>query len=84
MFGESPISTATDFFVMGGNSLLAGKVVSRLRSTFHTELPFTAMFDQRTIGDMARHIQRLHSHAAAGPTQVQRSSSSASNQQPVR
>ena len=64
----SPISTATDFFLMGGNSLLAGKVVSRLRSTFQTELPFTAMFDHRTIADMAAFIQRLHSHAAATPS----------------
>ena len=71
----SPISTSMDFFAMGGNSLLAGKVVGRLRSTFGVELPFNAVFEQRTIASQASHIQRLQSHGSAehhsGPPAMQ-------------
>ena len=67
VFGMGSISTGTDFFAMGGNSLLAGKVVGRLRSTFGVELPFNIVFEQRTIAGQASHIQRLQSHASAEP-----------------
>ena len=67
VFGMGSISTGTDFFAMGGNSLLAGKVVGRLRSTFRVELPFNIVFEQRTIAGQAGHIQRLQSHGSAEP-----------------
>ena len=67
VFGMGSISTGTDFFAMGGNSLLAGKVVGRLRSAFGVELSFNIVFEQRTIAGQASHIQRLQSHASAEP-----------------
>jgi len=57
VFQIQPISVDADFFKIGGNSLLAGKIITRLRSAFSVELPFTSIFQHRTIGDMALFIQ---------------------------
>lgn len=46
-----------DFFKIGGNSLLGGRVLSRLRSVFAVELAITVIFNHRTITDLAQHIQ---------------------------
>ena len=57
VFQLQQISVDADFFRIGGNSLLAGKIISRLRSAFSIELPFTSIFQHRTIADMALFIQ---------------------------
>lgn len=65
VFMLSPISVQSDFFLIGGNSLLAGKVISRVRRAFAVDLPFTTIFEQRTIADMAAHIHHLWDEARA-------------------
>ena len=65
VFAMSPISVESDFFLMGGNSLLAGKVISRVRRAFAVDLPFTTIFEQRTIAAMAAHIHHLWDEAKA-------------------
>ena len=52
-----PISVDADFFMIGGNSLLAGKVVSRLRRAFAVDLPFTVIFQERTVTAMAAYLE---------------------------
>lgn len=66
VFQLQPISVDADFFRIGGNSLLAGKIISRLRSAFSVELPFTSIFQHRTIGDMALFIQAKLQQNPAG------------------
>ena len=46
-----------DFFKIGGNSLLGGRVISRLRLAFAVQLTINAIFNHRTIADLALHIQ---------------------------
>ncbi|KAK9813644.1 hypothetical protein WJX73_001264, partial [Symbiochloris irregularis] len=65
VFAMSPISVESDFFLIGGNSLLAGKVISRVRRAFAVDLPFTTIFEQRTIAAMAQHIHSLWAEARA-------------------
>lgn len=51
---------ATDnFFLVGGHSLLAAKVVSRLRSDLSTDLPIRTLFDRPVLADFCRHLDAL-------------------------
>jgi amino acid adenylation domain-containing protein len=47
-----------NFFELGGHSLLATQVISRVRSTFHVQLPLRSLFDAPTISGLAAEISR--------------------------
>ncbi|RVW00087.1 non-ribosomal peptide synthetase, partial [Rhodococcus spongiicola] len=52
-----------DFFAMGGNSLIATQVVSRLGAALDTRVPVRVLFEASTVGALAVHIEQ---HAGAG------------------
>jgi amino acid adenylation domain-containing protein len=48
-----PIGIHDNFFDLGGHSLAATRVISRLIQTFQLELPVKALFDAPTVAEMA-------------------------------
>ena len=47
-----------NFFELGGHSLLATQVISRVRSTFHVQLPLRSLFDSPTVAGLAEQISQ--------------------------
>lgn len=54
------ISIHDNFFEIGGNSLLAIRINSRLCQTFELELPLRTLFEKTTIASLAERIEVLH------------------------
>ena len=53
------ISIRDNFFALGGDSLLAAQVVSRVRNVFHIELPLTTIFRDPNLAGQAYIIQEM-------------------------
>src|SRR5260370_15814038 len=56
VLGLEPPAADADFFALGGHSLLAMQLVSRVNQAFGIELPLRCVFEQPTLGEMARAI----------------------------
>ena len=53
------ISADDSFLELGGNSLSATRVNTRLRKTFKLDIPLRVMFEQPTLAELAVHIDAL-------------------------
>jgi len=49
----------SNFFALGGNSLLAVQVAARILDVFHVELPLSAIFEHPTISALAIRVSKL-------------------------
>ncbi|WP_225936027.1 phosphopantetheine-binding protein [Burkholderia contaminans] len=56
VLGQARISTTANFFELGGNSLLATKVVARIRRDLHAKLEIRSLFALPTISSLAKRI----------------------------
>jgi acyl carrier protein len=59
LLGLSSASVYDRFFEFGGNSLLATRLVSAIRTTFAVDLSLSQVFDQPTIAGLATTIKTL-------------------------
>jgi acyl carrier protein len=57
VLGVAGIGVEDNFFDLGGNSLVATQLVSRLRGTFRIDLPLQDFFAGATIADVARSLE---------------------------
>ncbi|MBV8200260.1 MAG: amino acid adenylation domain-containing protein, partial [Acidobacteria bacterium] len=63
--GLGRIGIHESFFEIGGHSLLAAKVLARVRSAFDVEVPLRALFAQPTVAGLALRIEQLRRGGAA-------------------
>jgi hypothetical protein len=54
------------FFAIGGHSLLAARVVARIRTAFSIDLPLRAVFEAPTIAAIGSHIDTVVSSRDGG------------------
>jgi amino acid adenylation domain-containing protein len=56
-----------DFFELGGHSLLATQIISRVRETFHVEIPLRSLFGAPTVEGLAGYVEEALRGASVKP-----------------
>ena len=59
ILGRSAVARDAHFFEIGGHSLNAIQVVSRLRKAFAIDVPLRSLFDHPVVADLAMHIGQI-------------------------
>jgi acyl carrier protein len=58
---HEPVDRHDNFFEVGGHSLLAMQLVSRIRETFSIELPVRELFEHPMLSSLARAVEHARS-----------------------
>ena len=66
VLGTPPSAPDADFFDQGGHSILATRMVARLREAVGGELPLRALFESPTVSGLTRRLRELTKPAAGG------------------
>jgi acyl transferase domain-containing protein/acyl carrier protein len=67
LLGVDAVAPGDDFYELGGNSLLATQVVSRLRRAFGIEISVRVLFEETTVAGLAKYVDaRARELAVAG------------------
>ena len=56
---RAEVGVTTDFFSLGGHSMLATRLVARINATFGIDLPVGAIFAYPTVETLAAHVQAV-------------------------
>ncbi|OLT34828.1 hypothetical protein BJF84_16055 [Rhodococcus sp. CUA-806] len=67
VLGVSGVGLDDDFFALGGNSLIATQVVSRIGAALDAQIPLRTIFDSSTVEGMAVSVSRVAGTGARLP-----------------
>ncbi|GCF09825.1 hypothetical protein KDI_33890 [Dictyobacter arantiisoli] len=67
VLGLDQIGRESNFFALGGHSLIATQVIGRLRAMLTIEVPLSVMFEYQTVAEMARWIEQTGRAGVALP-----------------
>ena len=70
LIGVHPIGSSDDFFALGGDSLLATQLCSRLRQCCRVDLAISAIFEHSVVEKLAAHVIGLQGASAIGDAEV--------------
>ena len=71
VLGVSKLTSSSDFFALGGDSLLATQVISRLRQISKVRLHLHDIFENTTVGALAECLQKVSAKTLM-PTRAER------------
>lgn len=53
LLGVETIGVHDDFFELGGNSMIASRLIVRIQDIFEVELPFSKLFEAANVADLS-------------------------------
>lgn len=71
LIGVSPVGANDDFFALGGDSLLATQLCSRLRKQHQVDLPISAIFEHPKVEHLAAHLIGLQASTILDDSEMQ-------------
>ena len=67
LFGIEKISVHDNFFDLGGDSLMAARLIAKLRDITQRNIPLAAIFAASTVADLAEQLEQYRSVDPLGP-----------------